>query len=60
MQYEADRRAEIYRKQQADKYYRAGGGNAAMVKHGWSIEQTQLQGRLNLNKQFLSTPERTD
>jgi len=60
MEYEADRRAEIYRKQQADKYYKAGGGNAAMVKHGWSIEQTQQQGRKNLNKQWLSTPERTD
>ena len=46
--------------QKLDEYYNAGGGNAAMVKHGWSIEQTQQQGRQNLNKQFLSTPERTD
>jgi hypothetical protein len=41
--------------QRLDEYYDAGGGNAAMVKYGWSIQQTQEQGRKNLNKQFLQT-----
>ena len=40
-----------------DYYYSAGGGNAAMTKYGWSIEQTQQQGRQNLNKQFLNKEE---
>ena len=31
--------------------YEAGGGNAAMTKYGWTIEQTMLQGRKNLNVQ---------
>tara|TARA_B100000029_G_C17528804_1_gene942610 strand:+ start:83 stop:1720 length:1638 start_codon:yes stop_codon:yes gene_type:complete len=39
-----------------DLHYSAGGGNAAMVKHGWSIEQTREQGHKNLMKQWLETP----
>ncbi len=33
--------------------YEAGGGNAAMTKYGWTIEQTMLQGRKNLELQRL-------
>ena len=33
--------------------YKAGGGNAAMTKYGWTIEQTMLQGRKNLELQRL-------
>ena len=33
--------------------YEAGGGNAAMTKYGWTIEQTMLQGRKNLELQYL-------
>ena len=47
----------IQEKRKLDEYYSAGGGNAAMTKYGWSIEQTQQQGRQNLNKQFLNKEE---
>ena len=41
-----------------DYYYSAGGGNAAMTKYGWSREETKVQGRKNINQQWLQTPER--
>ena len=37
--------------------YEAGGGNAAMTKYGWTIEQTMLQGRKNLELQHLENME---
>jgi len=34
--------------------YKMGGGNAAMTKYGWTVEQTKLQGRKNLVEQEAS------
>ena len=35
--------------------YEAGGGNAAMTKYGWTVEQTRLRGQKNLEMQLLNS-----
>jgi len=41
-------------KDQDEWLYKMGGGNAAMTKYGWTIEQTMLRGRKNLAQQEAS------
>ena len=49
----AGQQAEIGEEESRRKLYEAGGGNAAMTKYGWTIEQTMLRGRKNLGLQHL-------
>jgi len=41
-------------KDQDEWLYKMGGGNAAMTKYGWTMEQTMQQGRKNLAEQEAS------
>jgi len=42
-------------KDQDEWLYKMGGGNAAMTKYGWTVEQTRLRGQKNLELQHLET-----
>jgi len=45
--------AEIKEEAIRRRIYEAGGGNAAMTKYGWTVEQTRLRGQKNLELQHL-------
>ena len=44
-------------KDQDEWLYKMGGGNAAMTKYGWTVEQTRLRGQKNLELQHLENLE---